>query len=253
MTQAAFVRPVSLEDALRLLGQGSAARVIAGGQSLVPTFRCEGTRPEEVLVGIDQLSALKGISSVDQRLTIGAAETHSSIASSQIVLAEIPALAHLAKSIGDAQVRNRGTIGGALVSNFLHTDYAAALFALDCHIHTTSRVLKPRDFVPQEEAPVLARDELIVSVSFEIPNSAVYVRLEHAAGGYAELGVFCTKDRNKAIAISLIGAQFEPAQLPPTSSLDLSDAVDTLQRSANLSAYHAARLRRLLQQASTAF
>lgn len=243
------MRPTSLEDAIRLLGQTMATKPIAGGQSLVPSLRRVGNHKEEVLVGIDQLAPLKGIRTVDNRLHIGAAETHNSISSSQIVQSEIPALACLAKSIGDAQVRNRGTLGGALVSNFLHTDYAAAIYGLNSRIHTSSRVLAPSEFTSENGSPKIARDELVVSVSFRIPSRAVYVRLAHPAGGYADLGVFCAMDRDRQIAVSLIGSDFPPVLLSLAVDAALSKAADSLHQTAHLSAYRFARLRGLLKQA----
>lgn len=251
MSQGSFVRPTSLEDALRLLGQRAATRPIAGGQSLVPALRRIGNQRKEVLVGIDQLDGLKGIRAADNRLHIGAAETHNSIASSQIVQSEIPALAGLVKSIGDAQVRNRGTLGGALVSNFLHTDYAAPIYGLNSRIHTSSRTLAPSEFASESGAPFIARDELVVSVSFEIPSRAVYVRLPHPAGGYADLGVFCAVDWESSIKICLIGSDFAPVQLDLAAGSSLGMAADSLRKAANLSAHRSARLRRLLKQAES--
>lgn len=250
MMQGSFLRPTSLEDAVRLLQRRSTAQPIAGGQALIPAYRKAGTTPAETLIGIDQLGALQGISSAGDRLRIGAAETHSAIASSKIVQGDIPALADLACSIGDAQIRNRGTIGGALVSNFQHTDYSAALYALSATIHTTERDIRPNAFASQDGTPLISHDELVVSISFCVPKSANYVRLEHAAGGYAELGLMCAKMTEGSLTtLGLVGHSFSPICLELSANLELSSAADALAEAANLSAYHHARLVALLNQA----
>ena len=114
-----YVRPQSLEDALARLGEhGDDARVLAGGHSLLPVMKARLADPG-VLVDIAGIEGLSGISESEDGITIGAMTTHAEIEASDLVQERCRALSEAAGSIGDVQVRNRGTLGGSLSPRWL--------------------------------------------------------------------------------------------------------------------------------------
>ncbi|MEL6828741.1 MAG: FAD binding domain-containing protein [Pseudomonadota bacterium] len=239
-----FQYPISVADAVRLLKSSEGARAIAGGQSLVLEMRRVPT-PHGPLIAIDSLRELTGITASEKQLRIGAAETHQSIAGSQIVKTELPALSLLAESIGDPQIRNRGTVAGAIVSNAHHTDYAAALVALEGVIHTTHRSIPTAEIWQCQEALCLASDELVTSISFEIPMSAEYVRRAHTAAGYAELAVFTALHSADLIRVGMIGDGFSPATTTCSTTTDLDSCFARLADIAQLTVFQRAQLKAL--------
>jgi aerobic carbon-monoxide dehydrogenase medium subunit len=116
LSELEYARPGSVEEALRLLGSNENARALAGGQSLVNVMKTRVTTPD-LLVDLNQIPALRGISAEDGALEIGAMTTYAAIIESAEVAASRPILAEVARTIADVQVRNRGTIGGNVCSN----------------------------------------------------------------------------------------------------------------------------------------
>ncbi|RME65798.1 MAG: carbon monoxide dehydrogenase, partial [Alphaproteobacteria bacterium] len=119
-----FRSPASLEEAAALLRDHEDAKLLAGGQTLIPTLRQRLAMPSD-LIDIARLPALKGIKAEGGQLTIGAGETHADVAASPTVRRAIPALAYLAEQIGDPLVRHRGTLGGSIANNDPAADYPA--------------------------------------------------------------------------------------------------------------------------------
>ena len=113
MHNFAYHRPNSVADAAKAIAGGSDSKIIAGGQTLLPTLKMRLASPSD-LVDLGGVADLKGIKAEGDGITIGATTTHAEVACSAAVKAAIPALAVLAGGIGDNQVRNRGTIGGSL-------------------------------------------------------------------------------------------------------------------------------------------
>ncbi|HEY4164345.1 MAG TPA: FAD binding domain-containing protein, partial [Dongiaceae bacterium] len=121
-----YHRPNSLADAAKVLGSASDGKLIAGGQTLLPTLRARLAEPSDV-IDLGAIAELKGIKVEGDGITIGAMTTHAEVAHSADVKKTIPALAKLAGGIGDEQVRHRGTIGGSLANNDPAADYPAAV------------------------------------------------------------------------------------------------------------------------------
>jgi carbon-monoxide dehydrogenase medium subunit len=129
-----YYRASSISEALTLLGEHRGAKVLAGGHSLIPSMNIRLADPG-VLVDIGRISALKGISTSNGSVRIGALTTHATIAASD----QTPqALSEAAGKIGDPQVRNRGTIGGNISHADPGSDLPTVLTALGATIHTTS-------------------------------------------------------------------------------------------------------------------
>lgn len=126
-----YLKPATIEDAVAALTDaGDDAKVLAGGQSLLPVLRLRLAAPA-LLVDLDGLTALRGVRVDGDDLVVGALTTHAEVAGSAVVRAEAPLLAAAAGLIGDRQVRHRGTIGGALAHADPAGDLPAVLVALD--------------------------------------------------------------------------------------------------------------------------
>ena len=135
-----YVRPKALEDALAQLREhGEDARVLSGGHSLLPVMKARLADPG-VLIDIAHIEGLSGITESEGGVRIGAMTTHAEIENSSLVQEKCRALAEAAGSIGDVQVRNRGTLGGSLAHADPAADYPAAVLAAGAEITARARM-----------------------------------------------------------------------------------------------------------------
>ena len=198
MIPAAFeyVKASSVAQAIALLNQhGDEAKVIAGGHSLLPAMKLRLSQPA-VLIDIAHVAELKGIKSVGSTLTIGAGETYHAIASSATVISACPVLASCTGQIGDIQVRNAGTIGGALAHADPAADLTAVFLALGGTVTVQSaggtRSIAADDLFVSMLMTALDSGELITAVSVPVMSKgqgAAYAKLKHPASRYAIVGV----------------------------------------------------------------
>ncbi|MFE2129931.1 FAD binding domain-containing protein [Streptomyces amritsarensis] len=132
LTEFDYARPAALDEALALLSATRGARILAGGQSLLPDLRT-GADSARLLVDIRQLAELRGSTRTPdgRHLRIGALTTLADLAADPLVLAEAPELAAAARANGDPQVRNLGTVGGNLAAAGRATDLPVAAVAAD--------------------------------------------------------------------------------------------------------------------------
>lgn len=145
-----YVRPASLGEAVQVLTDaGEDAKVLSGGQSLLPLLRLRLAYPS-VLVDVGRLEELRGIRDEDHHVYIGATTTHDEVVRSPVVNAECPLVALATATVADPAVRHRGTLGGSLAHADPAGDLPAVAVALDMEfvIHSTSgeRVVAARDF-----------------------------------------------------------------------------------------------------------
>lgn len=187
MHDVGYHRPTSLDEAVRLAGVGDTA-LLAGGQTLIPTLRRRRRRP----TGLVDLHAVlpRGIASRGGGVWIGAGTTHATIAASRLLGETLPALAALARHIGDPAVRHRGTLGGAIAADEPAGDHPAACLALGAVIHTTRRDIPAPAFFTGHRQSVLATDEIITGATFPLAERAAYLKLLDPASRYALVGVF---------------------------------------------------------------
>lgn len=190
-----YYRASSVAEALSLLGQHGGAKVLAGGHSLIPAMNIRLADPG-VLIDIGRISGLKGISTRNGSVRIGALTTHAAIAASSLVP---QALSDAAGKIGDPQVRNRGTIGGNIAHADPGSDPPTVLTALGATIHITSargeRTLGATDFFTGILETALKEGEIVTAI--EVPVSATgcgsaYAKLANPASRYAMVGVAAT-------------------------------------------------------------
>ena len=205
MYETRYHRPSTLAEAATLFAAGSDARYLAGGQTLIPTMKQRLAAPSDV-IDVARLPELQGISVSADAVVIGGAATHAAVVASDAIRKAIPALADLAGTIGDPAVRHRGTIGGSLANNDPAADYPAAVMALNATIRTDKRTLAAEDFFQGLFATALEAGELIVSVSFPVPATAVYAKFRNPASRYAMAGVFVAKLKDGSVRVGVTGA-----------------------------------------------
>ena len=193
MYEFQYARPTSLDEAAQLLAADEANQPLAGGQTLIPTLKQRLNAPG-TLVDLAGIGDLTGINRDGDAIVIGAMTAHATVAADPAVREAIPALAKLAGGIGDPQVRNIGTIGGSLANNDPAADYPAAVLALGATIRTTAREIAADDYFQGFFATALEPGELIVSVSFPVPDFAAYGRFEQRASRYPMVGVFVARN-----------------------------------------------------------
>ena len=199
-----YHRPATLKEAASLLRKTEGARPLAGGQSLVPTLKFRLARPPS-LVDLGAITDLRGIKLDGATLTIGAMTTHSEVAGSKDVAIGIPTLARLAAGIGDRQVRNAGTIGGALANNDPAADYPAAVLGVGATVHTNKRAIVADRFFLGPLETALRSGEIITSVSFPLPKRAAYVKFKNPASRFALVGVFVAEAAG-VVRVAVTGA-----------------------------------------------
>jgi len=211
-----FHRPASVEDAVALLRGNDSAKALAGGQSLLPVMKLDLAQPSD-LVSLAAIPSLRGIRSEGNNLVIGALVTHDEVANSAEVRRRIPGLAGLAAGIGDAQVRNRGTIGGSLAHADPAADYPAAVLALGATIVTDRRRIAADDYFTGLFQTALAPDEIITGVSFPVPERAAYAKFPSPASKYAVVGVFVAKTAG-GVRVAVTGAGSKAFRVPALES-----------------------------------
>jgi carbon-monoxide dehydrogenase medium subunit len=239
-----YSRATSVNDALaKLRAANGEAKLIAGGHSLIPVMKFRLSEPK-TLIDIGRIPELSGIRRKGGKLEIGAGTVHHDVATSAMLQQDCPMLAEAAASIGDPQVRNRGTLGGSLAHADPSADYPAAMLALDADIHIKglngARVVKARDFFRGLFTVDLAADELIVAVQFAPVRAAAYAKLYQRASHFAIVGVAAALGvSNGVVTFARIGVT--GASSHATRLTDVEDAL-TGQPSSAKSIAAAARM-----------
>lgn len=194
----------SVADATAKLGGAEDGKFLAGGMTLLPTLKQRLASPSDV-IDLAGIGDLVGIEVSGDAVTIKAMTTHAAVAASDAVAKAIPALARLAGGIGDAQVRNRGTIGGSVANNDPAADYPAACLGLGATVVTDKREIAADDFFTGLFETALEDGELITAVRFPVPEKAAYMKFDNPASRYAMVGVFAAKTAGGA-RVAVTGA-----------------------------------------------
>ena len=216
-----YFAPTSVDEALALLSEhGDDAKILAGGHSLIPAMKLRLAEPA-VLIDIQRVEGLKGISESDGTLVIGALTTHHELESSNLVNQNVPILAQTASEIGDVQVRNKGTIGGSLSHADPAADWPATILALDADLKIVGsggeRVVKATDFFEELYTTALEADEILTEIHVAVPaenTTGTYLKLHQVASGFALTGVAVVLTKSgdicENIAVGITGVSDVP-------------------------------------------
>ena len=165
-----YVRPESLEEALSLIAShGSDAKILAGGQSLVPMLNLRLAEPK-VLIDVNRLSMLSGIRRENGTLRIGALTRHREVETSREAAEAEPMLARAGRDIGHLAIRNRGTIGGSIAHADPSAEWPLVAVALDAQLELRSsartRTVAARGFFAGPLTTIAEANEILTSISF---------------------------------------------------------------------------------------
>lgn len=163
-----YVAPSSVEEALAALSAGADdAKVLAGGQSLLPVLRMRLNAPEKV-IDLSRVEALRGIRDGGDHLVIGGMTTHDEVAGSDLVREHAEVLSLAAATVADPQIRHRGTLGGALVHADPAGDLGAPILALDAELVITGqggeRTVSAEEFFVDLFETAVGEDELLTAI-----------------------------------------------------------------------------------------
>jgi carbon-monoxide dehydrogenase medium subunit len=206
-----YHRASSAQEAIDLLGRNENAKLLAGGHSLIPMMKLHLVQPA-LIIDIGRINELRGVCKEEGSIRIGALTTHAALASDQILHAECALLAEAAGTIGDPQVRNKGTIGGNIAHADPASDLPAVLVALEAKVHILGpegeRIVAAKDFFVDLLTSDLTAREIVTQV--EVPalgptTGSAYLKVEHPASGYAVCGA--------AALVTMAGGQCSAAGL----------------------------------------
>lgn len=204
-TQFDYQVPESLDEAIMLLAQDpDSAKVLAGGHSLIPAMKLRLAQPQ-LLVDIARIKSLSYIREEAGQIRIGATTTHYQLESSDLLRSICPLLPECAKTIGDVQVRNRGTMGGSLAHSDPAGDWPAAALALQADLVIVGqggeRVVQADHFFIDLLTTDLQPGEILREIRIPKPTGRfghAYQKVFHPASGFAVVGVAVNLTLNSA-------------------------------------------------------
>jgi carbon-monoxide dehydrogenase medium subunit len=212
-----YHRAGSVDEAVALLGRfGESARLLAGGHSLLPLMKLRLAEPRH-LVDIRRIPGLSGVREEAGALIIGAATPHQVLERSSVIRQRLPMVSEAAAQIGDAQVRNMGTIGGSLAHADPAADLPAVMLALDAELVAVGpkgrRAIPVDRFFAKLFTTTLSAGELLTEIRVPLPppgSGGAYAKLPHPASRYAVVGV--------AALVSVSGGKITGARVAITGS-----------------------------------
>lgn len=223
MIPAAFdyVAPRTLPEAVaELVKHGQESKVLAGGHSLIPLMKLRLSTPS-FLVDIGRIGNLSYIREEDGHIAIGALTTHHDVEFSDLLKNKLPLLTSAASQIGDPQVRNRGTIGGATAHADPNGDFPACLLALDAEFKVVGpkgeRSIAAKDFFADTFTTSLESDEILREIRIATPapgSRATYLKFSRRSQDWAIVGVAAqvrvTGHEVSQVAVGLTGMGNRP-------------------------------------------
>jgi carbon-monoxide dehydrogenase medium subunit len=203
-----YARADSVDHAVELLSSNEEAKVIAGGQSLLPLMRLRLARPS-MLVDVSRIAGLSYIREDGDRIAIGAGTRHHDVAGSELLRGACPIVAHAATEIGDPQVRHVGTIGGSCAHADPASDLPAVLLALGAEMVVrgtggAARVVPAEAFFKGLFEPDLSPTEVLTEI--RVPKTAggwSYVKFRRRANDWAIVAAAVVTDGGGRTAVAL--------------------------------------------------
>jgi carbon-monoxide dehydrogenase medium subunit len=194
-TEFTYAAPATLAEAVQLM-QGSEAKPLAGGQSLLPLMKLRLASPGQ-LVDLRKIGELRGIREDGDAIIIGAMTTYLSALKSPVLAKRAPLVVEAAQVVGDMQVRARGTIGGSLAHADPGGDMPAVMLALNADVALAgpsgTRVLPVTSLFTGMMETAIQPNELLTAIRFQAIDTpdtgSAYAKHHHPASGYAVVGV----------------------------------------------------------------
>ena len=209
-----YLAPASLEEAVAALAEhGDEAKVIAGGQSLVPLLAFRLARPS-LLVDINRVPGLDGVELENGTLTVGALARERDVELTPGLRERCPMVVEAIEQIGHVAIRNRGTVGGSLAHADPAAEWTALALALDGEVELIGpggvRTMPASDFLVSYFTTALAADEILTRVRLRIPggrSGSCFLELARRHGDFAIVGVgaLVTLDADGSIADARLG------------------------------------------------
>ncbi|MGH8868253.1 MAG: FAD binding domain-containing protein [Actinomycetes bacterium] len=217
--------PTTQDEALAVLAElGDDAKVLAGGQSLIPLLKLRFASPG-VLVDVNGVDGLDQLHEVDGRLCVGALVRHRDIVDSALVRQRYPTMAEAAPLVSDPLVRNRGTLAGSLAHADPAGDWSTVMLAMDAQVRaesaTAGREIPVDEFLEGPFTTTLDPTELVAEVAIPRPRGQVggaYLKLERKVGDFATVGVAVHLELSggvvdrAGIALTAVGPRSVPAR-----------------------------------------
>ncbi|HBK38415.1 xanthine dehydrogenase family protein subunit M [Actinomycetota bacterium] len=210
-----YKKASSVEDALAALAEGGEdAKLMGGGQSLVPVLRLRLNAPS-VVVDCSSIPELKGIKDEGGKIVIGAGTTHHAVMNDPAVKSSLKVLADATASVADPQIRHRGTLGGALAHSDPRADQPPVALALDAEFTiagaTGQRCVAAADFFQGPFETAVGPDEILVSIAFPKLDGwgGHYEKFNRAAQAWSIIGV--------AAAVRMEGGKIAEARIGLTN------------------------------------
>jgi carbon-monoxide dehydrogenase medium subunit len=208
-----YTAPRSVSDAVSALAEaGEDAKVLAGGQSLIPVLRLRLASPSTI-VDVGRINDLRGVRDDGDAIVIGAMTTHDAVLHDALVHQHAPVIAQATATVADPQVRHRGTFGGALSHADPAGDLGAVALALDCEFvaqgPSGERRIAAADFFQGYLTTALSPDEILTSI--RVPKlgdgwSSHYEKFNRVAQAWSIVGVAAVVNRsNGGIVEARIG------------------------------------------------
>ena len=191
-----YLRPKNIAEAFSFLQQhGNNAKILSGGQSLIPMMKMRLARPE-YLIDINRIPDLSYIREADGYLKIGGLTRESDLEDSDLIRTRYPIILDTAGMIADPQVRNMATVGGNLAHGDPANDHPATMLALSAEIVASSprgeRVISIKEFFISLFTTALEQDEILTEIRIPTPpghSGGAYFKLERKVGDFATVGV----------------------------------------------------------------
>ena len=220
-----YARATTVDEALALAAEhGEDAKYLAGGQSLLPLMKLRFAAPA-VLIDLGRVTELAYVRDEGTYVAIGALTRHHDVASSELLLADVPLLAHAAEAVGDPQIRHRGTIGGSVAHADAAADLPAALLALDATFmvrgESGTRSVPAGEFFKGIFETALEPGELLTEIQVPKPASPAawsFQKFNKRAIDFAMVGVAVQGAGSQTAGVALINMGSTPLRATAVES-----------------------------------
>ena len=226
-----YARATSVDEALALAAEhGEDAKYLAGGQSLLPLMKLRFAAPA-VIIDLGRVTELSYVRDEGTYVAIGALTRHHDVATSELLLADIPLLAHTAEAVGDPQIRHRGTIGGSVAHADAAADLPASLLALDATFvvrgESGTRSVPAAEFFKGIFETALEPGELLTEIQVPKPASPSawsFQKFNKRAIDFAMVGAAVQGAGGQNTAVALINMGSTPLRATAVESALASGA-----------------------------